>query len=252
MDLLFDYFFASPISSILGLLQTAFMVWMLVDCYRRQADYFWYWIILIPGVGAWVYFFAVKVRAGDFRGGGLGGVFNRGPSLRQLRYLAEQTPTHTNHLNLAERLVEHKLYAEAIPHLEAALKTDPDHGRALYCLALCHKEEGRPAQAVELLEKLLKREPRWSNYLGLRLLVEARAAAGDGHGAVESCRELARLSPTLENQCLLAERLLDLGQTLEAHDLLERALRDYDYAPGPVRRRNSRWAGEARRLLKQS
>src|SRR5947207_276610 len=100
MELL-EYFFASPLYSILWLLQAGFTVWMLVDCYRRQADYIWYWIIL-TGVGAWAYFFAVKVRAGDFRGGGgLGGLFNRGPSLRHLRYLAEQTPTHTNHLNLA-------------------------------------------------------------------------------------------------------------------------------------------------------
>src|SRR5690349_7905580 len=100
MDLL-DLFFQSSWFSWLSLLQTAFMVWMLVDAYRRGADSFWFWVILlVPFFGAWAYFFSVKVRAGDFRGVNLGGVFPRGPSLAQLRFLAESTPTLTNHLNL--------------------------------------------------------------------------------------------------------------------------------------------------------
>ncbi len=114
---------------LVSLLQTAFMVWMLVDCYRRGADWYWYWVIFfLPVIGSWVYFFAVKVPAGDFRNLSLGGAFRRGPSLDQLRYLADQTPTLINHLTLAQRLIEVGQPAEAVPHLEAVLKTEPDHG----------------------------------------------------------------------------------------------------------------------------
>jgi hypothetical protein len=253
---LFELLYSSPWGPWLGLLQTAFMVWMLVDAYRRGADWFWMLLIFfVPFFGAWAYFFLVKVQAGDLHRLGLGRVgsfFHRGPSLAQLRYVAEQTPTLTNHVNLADKLIEHKRYAEAASHLEAALKTEPDLGRALYALALCYKEEGRPREAAALLERLLKRDPRWSHYLGWRLLIESRAAAGDGAGALDGCKELARLAPSLENQCLLADNLLEQGQPIEARELLERALREYDYAPGPSRRRNSRWAAEARRLLKQT
>jgi hypothetical protein len=249
MDILFDLLAYHP---ILTLLQTAFMIWMLVDAYRRGAEGYWFWIILlVPGVGAWVYFFVVKVPSGDFRNVNLGGLVRRGPSLEQLRYLADQTPTLTNHLNLAQRLVETQQFAEAVPHLEAVLKTEPDHGMALYSLATCHHELGRSAEAVPVLERLLKRDNRWGNYAGWRLLIAAQGDVGDRAGALQSCRELARLAPTLQNQCLLAEHLLDEGQTIEARMLLEQALRDYDYAPGHVRRRNGRWAGEARRLLKR-
>jgi hypothetical protein len=251
MALLHELFAAHP---ILSALQTAFMIWMLIDAYRRRAEAFWFWIILlVPALGAWVYFFAVKLH--DFRRPGaglsLGGLFQRRPSLEELRYHAEQTPTLVNHLNLAQRLMEQGSHAEAVPHLQAALKMEPDHPPCLYCLALCHKEMGNLDAAGPLLESLLARDPRWSNYAGWRLLVAVRGLRGDP-GALEACRELARLAPTLENACLLAEHLLVAGQRDEARKCLERALRDHDFAPGYVRRRNRHWAAEARRLRKRA
>ena len=183
MDYLLEFFQFHP---ILSALQTAFMVWMLVDCYRRRAEYFWYFVIFfLPVIGAWVYFFAVKVPAGDFRNLSFGGVLRRGPSLDQLRYLADQTPTLTNHLNLAQRLIEVGQPAEAAPHLEAVLKTEPDHGAALYALASCYKALGRPAEAVPVLEKLLRRDNRWGNYVAWRLLIEMQDKTGDRAGAAE-------------------------------------------------------------------
>ena len=238
---------------VLSLLQTAFTIWMLVDCYRRGAESYWFWVILfLPVAGSWVYFFVVKVPAGDFRNLHFGTALRRGPALDQLRYLAEQTPTLTNRLNLAQRLIELRQHAEAVPFLEAVLKTEPDHGMALYSLASCYVELSRPAEAVPVLEKLLRRDDRWGNYAGWRLLIAAQDQAGDRAGALASCRELARLAPTLQNRCLLADHLLEQGQTIEARMLLEQSLRDYDFAPGHVRRRDGRWATEARRLLKET
>src|SRR5262249_26459242 len=159
-------------------------------------------------------------------------------SLDELRYRAEQVPTLANHLALAERLVEQGEYAAALPHLEAAAKREPEHAQVLYLLALCHARQDRPEQALPLLEGLLQRDPRWSHYTGGHLVIETRARAGDRRGALEGCRELVRLSPTLQHRCLLAEHLLDEGLTEEARSLLERSLQDHYYAPGPIRRRN--------------
>jgi hypothetical protein len=248
MEILQRLFLEYP---LLSLAQTAFMVWMLIDAYRRRAEGFWFWVILfLPGLGAWVYFFAVVLR--DLRGPNLGGLFQRRASLEELRYRAEHLPTLVSHLELAERLIEQGQHAEALPHLQAAQKMEPEHPRPLFALALCHKEQGHPDLAVPLLEGLLARDPRWHNYAAWYLLVESRAAAGDAAGAVASCRELARLAPTLEHHCLLADHLLRAGQAGEADRLLEASLRDHDYAPGPIRRRNSRWASEARRLRKRA
>jgi hypothetical protein len=170
--------------------------------------------------------------------------------LEELRYQAENIPTLANRVALAKRLIELEEYEEPVPLLEAALKAEPGYGQVTYSLALCHLRLGRPDLAIPLLEGLLGRDPRWRNYDGWRLLVEARTAKGDAAGALASCRELARYSPTLENHCLLAEHLRLAGHANEARQLLERSLRDYNFAPGPIRRRNRRWAREARRLQK--
>ena len=41
MDTLYEIFYLYPLFS---LLQTAFMIWMLVDAYRRGAEWFWFLI----------------------------------------------------------------------------------------------------------------------------------------------------------------------------------------------------------------
>ena len=248
MEILQRLFLEYP---LLSLAQTAFMVWMLIDAYRRRAEGYWFWVILIlPGLGAWAYFFAVKLR--DFRGPSLAGLFQRPASLEELRYRAEHLPTLVSHLELAERLIEKGAPAEAEPHLRAALKMEPEHPRPTYALALCHKELSRPGEAVALLEGLTARDPRWHNYAAWYLLVESRARAGDAAGALASCRELVRLAPSLQHNCLLAEHLLAARQAAEADRLLEASLRDHHYAPGPIRRRNRHWANEARRLRKRA
>src|SRR5437660_566212 len=124
---------------LLIVLQVGFVVWMLIDAYRRQAETFWFWIILFfPFFGAAAYFFLVLlpelrlVRQVSFAA-----IFQRKASLEELTYRAEQTPTLTNHLVLAQRLLELQRPAEAVPHLQAALKSEPDHASCLFALAQC-------------------------------------------------------------------------------------------------------------------
>jgi hypothetical protein len=74
----------------------------------------------------------------------------------------------------------------------------------------------------------------------------------DADGALELGRELARLAPTLQHRCLLAELLIDGGQYDEAYDLLEQSLEEHRYAPSLSRRRNGAWARQARRLQKRA
>jgi predicted Zn-dependent protease len=142
-------------------------------------------------------------------------------------------------------------FAAAFVQLEAAQKKEPEHGQVQYFLALCHTRQGRPQEALPLLHSLSQRDPRWSNYLAWHLLIETHETNGNSQAALDTCRQLVNLSPTLENKCLLAEHLLDAAQNGEARRLLEGALQDHHFAPGPIRRRNRRWAGEARRLLKR-
>jgi hypothetical protein len=250
MEMLWSFVLAHP---LLVALLAAFTVWMALDAwFRDDVEPAWFWVIVaLPVAGAFVYCLSIKLTD-LLKSGRLAAWFSGRPSLDELRYRAENTPTLVNHFNLAVRLMEQGDHAEALPHLEAAQKMEPEHGKVLFVLARCHKETGQPERAVPLLEELLARDPRWGNYMGWRLLIDSCAAAGDEAGAIKGCRELARLAATMETTCVLAQHLLRVRQVDEARTVLERAVRDYDFAPGPVRRRNRRWAREARRLLKEA
>lgn len=234
-----------PQFGILGL-----TLWMVIDAYQR-GEYFWVWIILIvPGLGAAAYFLVHK--APDYWEP-LGSWISspRKPSLDELRYQVEQAPTLARNLALGEALIERGQHAEAQPFLEAARKQEPEHGEVLYSLAVCRVELGCPAEALPLLESILARDKHWSDYRAWHLLVQAKDRMGDSAGALDSCRALVRLSPTLEFQCLLAEHLLSAGKFEEAKTILAEGLNAYRYAPGALRRRNRRWAKQAKHLQKK-
>jgi hypothetical protein len=236
----------------LWILQAAMTIWMVVDAHRRGVEQYWYWLILlIQPFGAWAYFFLYKVH--DFRGRrvGFGTLFQRRASLEELRYRVDRAPTMANRLELAQRLVEKNVAAEAVPHLQAVLAHEPEHCEALYVLATCYRQQGNAEQAVPLLQTLLKKHPGWNHYSGWHALIDARVAAGDEVGAVSSCRDLVKAVPSLENKCLLAEHLTAAGQKAEARQLLEKVLEDYAFMEGRFRRRDRRWAREAKAMLKQ-
>jgi hypothetical protein len=251
MHLFRDLFAGAPhVGQVLGLLQLAFTVWMMVDAYQRRVEPFWYWVILIfQPIGAWVYFFAVKVRTLRLPTLRRAAPAERRLSLDELRYRVERTPTLANRFALAQRLSDKGAPAEAIPHLEAVLAIEPDYCAALHALAECRLATGAAEQAVAPLERLIRRDPRWADYRAWRTLVEVHQARGQPADALTTCRELEKRLPTLENKCLLAEHLLDTGRPAEAVPLLDEALADHRYAPWGARWHDRRWSRAARRLL---
>jgi hypothetical protein len=237
----------------LYVLQAAITIWMLVDANRRGVEQYWFWIILaFQPLGAWAYFFLYKVR--EFRGGSnwFAGLFQRRPSVVELRRQVQRTPTMAARLELSKYLVEGGEYAEALEHLEVVLGHEAGHCHALFLLASCHRGLGRPADALPPLQKLLARQQSWGNYEAWKVLVEVRQEAGDPTGALASCRELARAAPGLEHACLLADHLLAAGDKAEAHKTVAQALEDYHYLTGLSRRRNRPWVGRAKQLLKET
>jgi len=241
--------------SPLYLLQAAMTIWMLTDANKRGVDRSWFWIILaFQPFGAWAYFFIYKAK--DIQGGSgifgnLGNLFHRPPSLAELRHRVEQLPTVANQLDLGERLVETGAPAEALPYLQAVLAREPNHCQCLFLAAQCHRHLGHAQEAVPLLQTIISRNPSWSDYEAWRMLIDVNDQLGDRAAALERSRELARVAPNLQHKCLLAEHLLDTGDKGEARRIVERGLEDYRYLSGPSRRRDGRWVGKAKQLLKQ-
>ena len=246
MDMLYQLLYSYP---LLAVAHTLFMIGMAVDAYRRRAEPFWYWIILIiPILGAWVYFFAVvapHLGSGNFPW------FQRKVSLAELRHRVEQAPTLANNLALGQALIEKGAHAEALPLLETAHKVDSDLGSVLYALAQCHANLKNPGQAAAFLERIIQRDPRWSDYQAWHLLIEVNLDQGNTSAALEKARTLVQTAPTLRNKCVLAEILIDQGQGQEARPMLDRALADHGFTPAPLRKHNKVWAKRAGKLLKE-
>jgi hypothetical protein len=51
---------------------------------------------------------------------------------------------------------------------------------------------------------------------------------------------------------LLAEQLLEMGETTEARKVVEHGLDEYRYLTGPSRGRDRRWVGKAKQFLKEA
>jgi hypothetical protein len=98
------------------------------------------------------------------------------------------------------------------------------------------------------LDRLIRKDYRWSNYRAWGTLISAHEARGQPAEALQTCREFEKRLPTLENKCLLAKHLVSNGNSEEAATLLDRALEDLHYATFRERLRNHRWAREARRI----
>jgi hypothetical protein len=232
------------------LLQLGMTIWMAVDAYQRGVELFWYWVIvLFQPIGPWIYFFAIKLPTMRVRGFQPGSARQRKLSVDELTYRVGRAPTVANRLALAERLMDRGEHAQAIPYLEAILAFDSDYGIALHSLAECKLATGAPDEAAGLLDKLIRRDYRWSNYRAWRTLIGVHEARGQPADALQTCREFEKRLPTLENKCLLARHLVDTGNSAEAVTLLDRALEDLHYAAFRERLRNYRWSREARRIL---
>lgn len=235
--------------SPLYLAQAALTIWMLVDASRRGVDGYWYWIILaFQPLGAWAYFFVYKVKDFPRLAGSLAALFSSRPSLDELRYRADRSPTVASHLELAERLMEAGEFAEAEPHLKAVLAREADHAGALFALSDCHRDAGRDAEAVPLLAKVVALRPAYRDYLAWHSLIESHEKAGDRPAAVAVARRLAQLVPSLEHKCLLARTLSDAGDVGEARRVLTDALEECKYARD-LSRGDRRHLGRAKKQL---
>jgi len=233
----------------LFVLQTAFMIWMLVDAIQRRVEYYWFFLIFgLQPIGPWIYFFVVKVHDFDLRG--LHGLFQRPVSIARLRYNVRENPCLENKLQLAHALLRAGQHQEAADLYGQALRIDSQDKEALYGYGLCQVQAGDYAGAVNYFYRVVEIDKAFQDYAPWSDLAYALGAAGRGEEAIEQLRRLVEMNPRISHAVLLAQYLTQSAQPGEAGAVLETALEDYANAPPFVRRAYGRWARQARRMLK--
>ncbi len=232
---------------------------MIVDAIRRRVEPFWYVILLFPA-GALIYFFLVKLRVTE--------LLPIAPKqtdptthaeedlepastvIERLREEVQQSPSYTNRVKLAKALFANKQFEEATGFFTLARKTHPREREALYGLGLCQLELNRKSEAIETLSDLLDLNLEYDDYKAAQILVQTLWYEGQREEAFTLLEEIKERSPELRHRIVIAHYLIKDGLKDRAIEVLEEALLRFNRGSDYIRKREGRWATEARGLLR--
>lgn len=249
--------------SLLWFLQTLFVIWMLVECFRRGQTLPWALIILcFQFLGALAYFILevqTVVPIPGFGGGGDRGGAQRvafrphrvtGQQLREAETEVRRLDNAAAWSDYASLLCAKRRHEEAERAAATALQKDPEELEARYVRGRSLLELGRAQEAVGELEQVLATEPG-HDYGDARLaLAKALEATGELERAREHYERLGGGSSRPDVLYHLAEIQHRTGDTAAAKATLQRIIDEAELAPGFARRQAARWVGRARRTLR--
>jgi hypothetical protein len=232
---------------------------MIVDAIRRRVEPFWYVILLFPA-GALIYFFLVKLKITE--------LLPIAPKqtvpmqqaeeaqepattvIERLREEVQQSPSYANRMKLAKALFANKQFEEAAGFFTLALKTHPQEREALYGRGLCQLELNRTKEAIETLLDLLDLNLEYDDYKASQILVQTLWNEGQREEAFSLLEEINERSPELRHRIVIAHYMIKDGLKERAIEVLEEALLRFNQASDYIRKREGRWATEARGLLR--
>jgi hypothetical protein len=236
-----------------GYVPTILAVIALIDAIRVGADWYWFLIILaFPGVGPIAYFVVVRSPMLGARNAMMSPVAaRRRQARRRLRELQVQLANWRGPGILTEA-GEETLALGKLQEAEKLLREARSNGGLVedvnFGLAQSLEMQGRWAEAVTLLEELVKVEP--DSHLGEGPLHLARSLdeAGRGEEAEPVLRKLLERRTVIEGQVRLARLLLRKGEREEAQRLLAEVRTDARILPRYLKRQHGAWIRAAGRL----
>ena len=236
--------------SIFGIgLHLIIAVFFGIHAVRTRQELYWLLILfLFPLLGSLVYGIAIWLP--EFRqsrgvrqaGSKVRRLFDPTRELREATHAVELAPTVGNQLRLADALLEADRAAEALPHYQRAMQGlyagDPDIQARLARAVL---ESGRPAEARDLLDRLIVDHPDFKSPSAHLVYARAVAACGDRSRAVEEFGVLVDYYPGLEASARYATLLHEWGDAGQARKLAADALRAAERLPAHTRESEREW-----------
>ena len=238
------------LSWLLGVATFAFSIWMAVDCWRRGAEWFWFWIILFfQPLGAILYFF-LHYWKGSRLEYGLWQRLMSGGRIREAKARAHHLDTSAAYEELGDLYASSEKWADAEAAYRESLQRDAGNlhaqvRRGYALLALDRAEEAWP-----LLGAAYQKSPGFDDDKLIRHLARCQAMRGNFVDAGNLYEYFLGQHSYTEVQLEYAEALMKSGKTAEGRKALEELIRDAEFAPKYQRRRDGKWVREAKRLLK--
>lgn len=227
----------------------AFVVWGLVQAFR-YGD--WPWIpiqLVIPVVGAFLYFFAHLHRHAD-GGFELPGAVDKRRIGRVEEDLARLDKAHL-HAQLGDIYYAMGKLDKALVAYENAYERDKTDLDIRAHLGACLVRAGRAALARPLLEGVIAEKPRHDHGYTMMALAEAQTALGEADAAIATWKQVIAGNSYGRARVQLAELYIAKGEPAAARALLDKVLDDDKTSPDFHREREAPWVKRARKLLRQ-
>jgi hypothetical protein len=216
---------------------------------RRRPETYWVWIILIGGgLGALVYIAAEVIPdAGMLRGPVQG--FGRRRRIRELEAAILDNPSIGNREELADLYLEEGKFARARELYDSIISPrtdalDPFYRRGLAAIGL----KDFPA-AVEDLERVIAKDPKYDFHRAIGLLADALARSGQPERADALFRQATGISTLSETYYNYATFLAAEGRLDESREWARRILAKKPTMPRYLRRTERVWFRRADTLV---
>lgn len=223
----------------------------IVHFIRRRPDTYWLWIILVGGgLGAIVYIFVevlpdLGLLRQSFK------VFPRRRRIRELEAIILDNPAPGNYEELADLYLEEGKYARARECYDKSITSRTTSPDPFYRRGIAEIELGDFTAAVNDLEGVAAKDPKYDFHRAAGLLAHAYAKSGQVEKADALFRQTTQISTLSETYLNYANFLMSQGRDAEAREWTQRILAKKPTLPGYLKRRERPWFRKAKGLLKQ-
>lgn len=231
----------------------AFLIWMLIHCYRSEPDrQFWIWILLIaPGIGLFAYFILRYVPSKEFPVPVALRRWTRGRELARLETAAEQIGNAHQFVLWGNALREVGMLDGACEAYQRALKKDGQNLQALWGSAQVAASQKRYTDVRIFTRQVLEKDPQYK--FGDVSLAHAKALneLGEFEAALTHLDQHVRRWRHPEAVYLLAKLNANLGNPTAARQQLQGLIQDINGSPTAIARKHGRWKSLARQMLRK-
>ncbi|MCE0522047.1 MAG: tetratricopeptide repeat protein [Methylacidiphilales bacterium] len=237
---------------IFAVLVFAFTVWMFIHAIRN-GEYIWaVFIFFFYGLSALLYFFLVyRPSAGSnpLAGFELPGAADRRQIKRLQADIHHLDKPHL-HLQLGDIYFSQGNLDQAETSYRAAYARDPNDEDIRAHLGNCLARQGKPKEALPLLEAVCAQNPKHDYGYTLMTLAETQAATGQIEQALATWRQVLSLYGYPRARVQYAGLLIQKKDYAEARKNLQEVVQDAPYVTKFQRKREAVWFSRAKVMMR--
>ncbi|QDT99356.1 tetratricopeptide repeat protein [Gimesia aquarii] len=253
-----SYSYGAP-SPVMGFVWDAFwflyfifMIWMLVDCVRKDPDRFlWFWVILVfQPFGAFIYFFIRWLPTNQFQLPEFARPLFHQRRINELETAALQIGNAYQFVRWGDALKEAGIQQKSLDAYLQALNKEPDNLQALWGVAQIEMQLKKYESAKTRCHLILEADPEYKFGDVSLLYCKTICQLDTPDKAREHLIKHTKRWRQPEAMFMLATLEAEAGDHQAARKTLQGMLLDINGSPRGIARKFVRWKSKARRLLK--